>query len=157
MTTVAHALSAGLIAVTAGRVAPSETLYIMSALVAAAIVDADHLYPVIKDWRYYRENGFRGNLHAARSPLHELPGLIVAGVLSSMAWLYDPKLAFVVFAAFAIHLAQDFVLGQSIPFNPVDHTPVRMFRASFRHKAVIDVLVIAISGVLWIQFLNGHL
>lgn len=155
MTTVAHAVSAALVAVTAAGIAPGEIRYIVAALVAGAIADADHLYPVIRDWRYYRENGFRGNLHAARTPAHELPGLAAAGVIASVVWLVDPRLAVVLFAAFSIHLAQDFVMGRSLPFSPADRTEVQMFSFSFRQKAAVDVLTILGSLALWATYLSG--
>lgn len=156
MSTVAHALSASLIAVTAAGIAPGETRYLWIAIVAAAIADADHIWPVLRDWKFYRENGFRGNLHGARSPLHELFGLATAGAAGTMLWFADPRLAFIVFAAYAIHLAQDFVLGRSVPFAPFERTPVQMFAASFRVKAAADVLTILISGGLWLAYLNGR-
>lgn len=157
MTTLAHALSGALIAVTAGRIAPTETAYIGSALAAGAILDLDHVYPVLRDWKFYRTHGFRGNLHGARSPLHELWGLVVAGIAACALWPFDAKLAFVVFTAFAVHLIQDFIVGRSIPFSPADRTEVQMFAASFRQKVAIDVVVISLSVVLWVLFLNGRL
>lgn len=157
MTTIAHSLSAGVIAVTAAGVGPSETGVIVAALLAGAAADADHLYPVLRDWRFYRENGFRGNLHAARTPVHELPGLAAAGAVACIVWPFAPTLAVVVFAAFSLHLAQDFVMGRSIPFSPVDGTEVQPFAFGFRTKAAVDVLTIALSAVLWLLFLNGRL
>ncbi|MBW3569900.1 MAG: metal-dependent hydrolase [Gemmatimonadetes bacterium] len=156
MTTVAHALSAALIAVTAMKVPPSETRYLVAALAAGAIADADHVYPVLRDWRFYRQHGFRGNLHAARTPVHELAGLTGAGIVACLLWWVDPLMAGVVFAAFAVHLAQDFVTGHSLPLNPADRTVVRMFDLSFGQKVAIDGAVIAISIALWIPYLRGR-
>ena len=157
MTTFAHALSGGIIAVTAAQVAPSESGYIAAALLAGAIADLDHLAPVVREWGFYREHGFRGNLHAARTPLHELVGLTLAGIVGSFVWIADPRLAVVIFAAFAVHLAEDFVVGRSLPFNPVDRTEVQMFALGFREKASIDVVTIIVSTLLWIAFLSGRL
>jgi hypothetical protein len=156
MTTVAHALSAALIAVTAMKVPPSESRYLVAALVAGAIADADHVYPVLRDWRFYRQNGFRGNLHGARTPVHELAGLAGAAVITCLLWWIDPLMAGVVFAAFAVHLAQDFVTGHSLPMNPADMTVVRMFDLSFKQKVAIDAAVIATSIALWIPYLRGR-
>lgn len=156
MTTVAHALSAALIAVTAGKVPPSEQRYLVAALVAGAAADADHVWPIVRDWRYYRAHGFRGNLHAARTPVHELPGLLGVGVVGAVLWLVDPLLAFVVFTAFTVHLAQDFVTGHSLPFNPVDRTVVRMFELSFAQKVIVDAGVILASVALWTLYLAGR-
>ena len=156
MTTVAHALSAALIAVTALKVPPSDARMIAAALVAGAIADADHVYPVLRDWRFYRQNGFRGNLHGARTPVHELPGLLGAGVVAAVLWWASPVLAGVVFTAFAVHLAQDFVTGHSLPFNPVDRTVVRMFDLTFAQKVMVDAGVITASVALWILYLAGR-
>ena len=156
MTTVAHALSAALIAVTAMKVPPTESRYLVAAMVAGSIADADHVYPVLRDWRFYRQNGFRGNLHGARTPVHELAGLAGAGVVACILWFIDPLMAGVVFAAFAVHLAQDFVTGHSLPLNPADMTVVRMFDLSFKQKVAVDAIVIAASIALWIPYLRGR-
>ena len=155
MTTIAHALSASLIAVTAMDVTPGRTGILAAALAAGALADLDHVYPVLRDWRFYRENGFRGNLHGARTPVHELPGLLGAAVVATLLAVASLELAAVVFTAFAVHLAQDFVTGHSLPLNPVDRTVVRMFDLSFAHKVVVDVGVIAASVILWILYLRG--
>ncbi len=157
MTTLAHALSGGIVAVTAAGIAPEETGYLVVAVLAGAAVDADHFYPVLRDWKYYREHGFRGNLHAARTPLHELAGLNAAGVVAGLLWTFDARLAVVVFAAFSVHLAQDFVMGRSLPFSPLDRTEVQMFEFGFRTKMMVDVFTLALSGLLWYLFLNGRL
>jgi hypothetical protein len=156
MTTVAHALSAALIAVTAFEVPPSEVEIIVAALVAGAVADADHLYPVLRDWQFYRQHGFRGNLHGARTPVHELPGLLGGAVVAALLWWVHPVSAAVVFTAFSIHLAQDFVTGHSLPFNPVDRTVVRMFDLTFTQKVAVDAAVILTSVALWILYLRGH-
>ena len=156
MTTVAHALSAALIAVTALKVPPSETRYLVAALVAGSVADADHVYPVLRDWRFYRQHGFRGNLHGARTPVHELVGLLGAGVVAALLWWIDPLMAGVVFTAFAVHLAQDFVTGHSLPLNPADRTVVHMFQLSFAHKVAVDAVVILTSVALWIPYLRAR-
>jgi len=156
VTTVAHALSAALIAVTAMRVPPSESRYLVAALIAGSIADADHVYPVLRDWRFYRQHGFRGNLHAARTPVHELAGLLGAGVVAALLWWMDPMMAGVVFTAFAVHLAQDFVTGHSLPLNPADRTVVHMFELSFGQKVAVDAAVILASVALWIPYLRAR-
>jgi hypothetical protein len=156
MTTVAHALSAALIAVTALEVPPSESRYLVAALVAGSIADADHVYPVLRDWRFYRQHGFRGNLHGARTPVHELAGLLGAGIVAAVVWWIDPLMAGVVFTAFAVHLAQDFVTGHSLPLSPVDRTVVHMFQLSFAQKAAVDAAVILASVALWIPYLRAR-
>ena len=156
MTTVAHALSGGLIAATAAGVSPDQTRYLWIAVVAAGIADLDHVWPVIRDWKFYRQHGLRGNLHGARSRFHEMYGLLAAGIVGALLFPLDARLGMVVFTAYAVHLAQDFVLGRSMPFAPYDRTPVQMFAVPFRVKAAVDVAVILASAVLWLTFLSGR-
>ena len=102
------------------------------------------------------EHGFRGNLHGARTPVHELAGLLGAGVVAALLWWIDPLMAGVVFTAFAVHLAQDFVTGHSLPLNPADRTVVHMFQLSFAQKVAVDAAVILTSVALWIPYLRGR-
>lgn len=155
MTTVAHALSASVIAVTAFDVSPSRTGILVAALAAGALADLDHIYPVLRNWRFYREHGFRGQLHNARTPVHELPGLLAAAIVAALLAFTSLELAAVLFTAFAVHLAQDFVTGHSLPLNPVDRTVVRMFDLTFAQKVAVDASVIAASVITWILYLRG--
>jgi hypothetical protein len=100
---IAHATSASLIALTAANVAPEETGYLVAAFDAGGIVDLDHSFYTIRDWSMYRQLGFRGNLHQARSVFHEMPGLIAIGLFAAALFTVNQKLAKVVFLAFAVH------------------------------------------------------
>lgn len=153
MSPIAHALSASLIAVTVAHVSPRETPYIAAALISATAVDLDHLVSLLRDREMYRTHGFAGRLHHARSPLHELSGLLLAGALCAFVFLADPKLAQVVFIAFAVHLTQDWVVGKSHPLTPFDNTRVQFFALTAGQKVLIDVVVILLSGVLWTIYL----
>jgi hypothetical protein len=155
--TITHAVTASFIALTCAHVTPHETSYIAAALVSATIIDLDHLPFIIKDWKFYRQNGFRGNLHQARSIFHEMFGLLAAGILTTPLFLVDQKLAGVVFIALCVHLAQDWLLGRFEPFKPVDNTLVHLFRLTFRQKVAIDLLTLAVFGGLWIAYLSGGL
>jgi len=155
--TVAHAASASFIALTFAHVNPSETSYVLAAIVSASVLDLDHLVYAIKDRAMYRRLGHRGNLHNARSIFHELFGLLTTGVLAGLLFLVDQRLARVVFIAVTMHLAQDWLLGQSSPFAPVDNTPIRFFSLTFRQKVIMDLIILAVSGVLWIMFLAAAL
>ena len=153
--TIAHAASASWIAVTVVHIRSNETPYILAALLSASILDLDHLIHVIRDRKMYQRLGYRGNLHHARSAFHELFGLLVAGVLSGLLFLVDQKLARIVFSAYAIHVAQDWIIGKSNPLFPIDNTEVQLFSLSFKQKVIIDVVIMASSGVLWILYLTG--
>jgi hypothetical protein len=68
---------------------------------------------------------------------------------------FDAMLAAVVFIAFAVHLAQDWALGATHPFAPFDNTLVTFFKLDLSQKVTIDLLVMAVSGGLWIAYLFG--
>ena len=155
--TIAHAASASLVALTAAQVRPDQTALVLTALVSASVLDLDHLVYIFRDRAMYRRLGYRGNLHHARSLFHELPGLLTVGVVSGFVFLANPKLARVIFIAFTIHLVEDWFLGKSAPFKPVDHTMMRVFPLKQWHKVAIDILIIVVSSVLWIQYLNADL
>lgn len=155
--TITHTATAAFIALTCAHVTPHETLYITAALVSAAMLDLDHLPFIIKDWKFYRQNGFQGNMHHARSVFHEMPGLLAAGVLAALLFLIDPKLASVVFITLCVHLAQDWLLGKFQPFRPVDNTLVQLFKLSARQKVIIDLMTLAVFGGLWVAYLSGGL
>ena len=152
---LAHTTSASLIALTCAHVKPNETSYILAALISASIPDLDHLYFVIRDRKMYRQMGFRGQLHNARSPFHELFGLLVVGVLSGLLFWVDPKLARVVFVAFAVHLVQDWLMGKSSPLTPIDTTVTQFFALTFKQKVLADIVIVTTFGGLWILYLVG--
>jgi hypothetical protein len=153
--TMAHAASASIVALSAAQVAPGETGMIVAAVAAASILDLDHLVYVVRDWRMYRQEGFAGNLHQARSPFHELFGLLAGGLVAAGISLFNPQLAFVVLIAFSIHLLEDWFLGKTLPFTPLDNTAVRYFTLSQRQKVIIDIVILGLSGAAWILYLFG--
>ena len=157
MSPIAHALSASLIAVTFAQVSPRETPYLAAALISATAVDLDHLAYLIRDRALYRRVGYAGQLHHARSPAHELAGLLVVGAVSAFVFAIDPKLAQVIFIAFAVHLTQDWVLGKSHPLTPFDNTRIEFFALTVRQKILIDVIVVLLSSVLWTIYLAVRL
>ena len=105
----------------------------------------------------YQRLGFRGNLHHARSFFHELFGLFIIGASSSLLFLVDQRLAQVIFIAFTLHLVEDWLMGRSSPFAPLDMTSVRFFSPTLRQKVIIDLFILALSGAAWILFLAGGL
>jgi hypothetical protein len=153
--TAAHAASASILALTAAQVNPGETGYIAAALIAASILDIDHLLYVVRDWKMYRREGFAGNLHNARSVFHEMIGLLAAGLVAAGIYFFDAKLALVVLVAFSVHLLEDWFLGKTAPFTPVDQTQVQYFSLNMKQKVLIDILILVVSGVAWILYLSA--
>jgi hypothetical protein len=153
--TIAHVTSASFVAVTFANVQPDETPYIIAALVSAGIVDFDHLFYLVKDRSTFQQYGLRGRLHYARSVFHELLGLLLAGVLAALVFWVNRRLASVFFIAFAVHLAEDWMLGKARPLAPVDMTETQLFAMTFNQKVWVDVAIVAMFGVLWILYLFG--
>ncbi len=153
----AHAATASLIALTALDIEPTETSYIVAAVLAGSIVDLDHLVYTIRDWGMYRKQGFAGNLHHARSVFHELFGLVLVGIIAALIFPANRLLAELIFIAFTVHLVEDWILGKSTPFVPVDNTLMQLFSLSLLEKVKIDVLMLVVAGVLWVIYLSGGL
>ncbi len=157
MSPVAHAASAALVAATFADVEPNESAYLLAALISASALDLDHMVYAIRDRAMYRRLGWVGHLHHARSVLHELVGLLSAGLLFALLFFIDQKLAYVVFVAFAIHVVEDWLFGKSYPLSPADNSEVQFFSLTFRQKVLVDVVVVIVFGALWAMFLSGRL
>ena len=114
MSPIAHGLSASLVAVTFAAVRPNETPYLAAALISATVVDLDHLVYIIRDRAMYRRVGYAGQLHQARSLLHELVGLLIVGLLCALIFFIDPKLGRVIFIANFL----DSLSASSLPWAP---------------------------------------
>ena len=153
--TIAHGTSASWLAITFAHIQPEDTSYLAAAVISATIVDLDHLSYIVKDRESYKRTGFAGHLHNARSPLHELFGLLVVGVLAALLFTADRKLAQIVFLGFSLHLVQDWLIGKSYPLAPVDRTEVVFFLPSLGQKIVLDIVLVIVFGALWILYLRG--
>ncbi len=150
-----HVLSGSLIALTAAKIAPTETGIITTALISSAVLDLDHIYYLIRDRKFYQEKGFRGKLHKARSPLHELLGVLIVGFFTFFLYFFNPPMAYVIFVAFLIHLTEDILVGKSIPFNPVSKTEISLLPQKMSLKIKIDGVVLLLFIFLWIKYLQG--
>ena len=155
--TITHALTDSILAVIFAKVQPNQTTYILAAVASASIVDLDHLVFIIRDREFYRNSGFNGNLHHARSAFHEVFGLLVVSILSTLVYFWDQKLALIIFIAFTLHLVQDWLLGKSHPFTPLNNSKVQFLQLTLKQKAVIDLVLLTLSGALWLIYLFGHL
>ena len=153
--TVAHGTSSSWLAIAFADIQPDETSYLVAAILSASVVDLDHLIYIVRDRKFYKRMGFAGHLRNARSPFHELFGLLVVGVLAALLFTADRKLAQVVFLGYSIHLIQDWLVGRSQPLAPVDKTEVAFFLPSFGQKIILDIVLIVVFGALWILYLRG--
>jgi len=143
------------VALTAAQVSPNEAGYVIAALISASILDIDHLGYMVRDWQMYRREGFAGNLHNARSRFHEMFGLLVTGLAAAGVAFFDTQLACVMLIAFTVHLLEDWFLGKTMPFVPVDRTIVQYFLLNQRQKVIIDILILVLSGAAWILYLSA--
>ncbi|EKD55953.1 MAG: hypothetical protein ACD_58C00329G0003 [uncultured bacterium] len=155
MTVFAHGLSAALIAIVLTGVKHNETGYVFTAIAAASVLDLDHLYYLVRDRRLYLKQGLAGNMHKARSLAHELMGMLIVSVICGLIYFWNIKLATVIFLAFLVHTAEDMIMGKSMPFIPFDKTELQFFRPSLKQKTAVDVVVIIVCLLLWIQYLGG--
>lgn len=153
MITPTHIISASYIGARAAGVSPSETNYILISFLSAGILDLDHLYFLIKNRDFYKSKGYRGNLHNARSFIHELPGFFITGIIMLTLSFFDLKLALVIGVTIMFHLAQDLLAGVSIPFNPIDKTNIQLIPQKFIYRFALDLIFIAVFSFLWIKFL----
>lgn len=155
MTFWAHAISASVVSLMINKVDPSRHDLTVVALISAGVLDLDHAFYLIRDWRFYKENGFRGTLHKARSVMHELMGVAIMGFIAILGRQINAQLFGVVYFSYLIHMIEDIIMGRSFPFNPVKMTEMRLFKFNLKHKAVAEVVVISISLFLWWMYLKG--
>ena len=112
----------------------------------------DHIFFVLKDRNILKA----GQLHKARSVIHELIGFFLIGVLTLITGIFNQTTALLVGLTLMIHLAQDIIMGISIPFNPIDKTEIKLLPQKQLLKILIDTVIIVLFGVLWIKYLNGQ-
>ncbi len=157
MLTPIHMVSASVLSLIYAKVVPTETGYIFASLVFAGLLDLDHVYYLIRDHKMYKQKGLAGQLHHARSPLHELFGVMLFGVISLLIRAHDQTLASIFFLSLLIHICEDYVAGIGFPFNPFNKTQLALFKHTKTDKIIINLLVTVVSGVLWVLYLQGKL
>jgi LexA-binding, inner membrane-associated putative hydrolase len=157
MTTPVHMISASLIALKAANVAPHQLDYIWMAILFSGIVDLDHLYFIVRDFKHYQKHGFSGQLHHARSIYHELLGVMIWSVVTLFIYFFDKTLASLFFISIMVHLSQDFLTGTSMPFSPFDNKEMKLFKFTFKNKVIINIIIVVLSIILWLLYLNGKL
>lgn len=155
MSTPAHILSGAYMGVLAAHVVPAESSYLIIAAISSGIFDIDHVYYLIRDWRYYKKNGLLGTLHHARSVFHELLGFTLISFLMFLLSFSNLKLALVIGIPAMIHLIEDMIMGKSFPFAPFEKSEIVLIPQKGKLKVYVDVIVILIFSLLWIRFLNG--
>ena len=155
MTTLSHVISGSYIAIKSANIDVVEIDYIMAAVASSAILDIDHLYYFVKDRKFFSTKGFRGNLHKARSMLHELFGFALIGFLMLIGSFFNQKLAYVIGVSSLVHLAEDFIMGISVPFNPFDKFEMNLITQKAFFKNFVDVAVVIVFSFLWILYLKN--
>ena len=156
-TTLTHAMVDSLIALTVSHVDPSQTGLVTAALVSASVIDVDHIIYAIKIPRKFINLALQSRQDLARSGLHEMPGLLLVGIISVIIFITDPVLARVIFISAVLHLVQDWVIGKSYPFAPVDRTLVQYFKIGLPVRAIIEIIILIVFIILWKLYLSGTL
>lgn len=155
MTVFAHTISASVLTLMIAGVHPSETNYILTSLVVPASLDLDHLILLFARRKEFKKNGVVGNLHKARSFMHEMLGVLIMAIAAVMIMVFDRKASTVIFFSYLIHVIEDMIMGISIPFYPVSMRECFLFKFSLKQKALVDICVIIISILLWVNYLKG--
>ncbi len=153
MTTLTHAISGSLVAVLLAGVQSNQHSLLIIPFISAAIIDLDHLYYFFKD----KSTAVPENMHKARSIFHELIGFIIIGLLMLFISFFNLQMAILIGIPMMIHLAEDFIIGISIPFNPFDKSEINLLPQKRSLKIIIEIIVLLISGFLWKMFLSGQL
>jgi len=154
MTTISHVLSGSYIAIRSANIDAVEIDYIMAAAASSAVLDLDHIIYFIKDRKFFSSYGLRGNLHKARSLIHELFGFALIGFFMLIASFFNYKLAYVMGVSSFVHLAEDFIMGISVPFNPFDKFEMSLISQKRIFKNLVDGAVIVVFSLLWLNFLR---
>lgn len=155
MTVMAHMLSGAFIGISVAKVSPSETSLVVAAIISAGVLDIDHVFLILKKRAYFKTNGFKNTLHNARSFIHELFGFLLIGVVMLGISFFDYRLALILGVPAMIHLAEDVLMGISIPFSPIDRTKMQLLSQKRSRKVLVDIVTILIFGVLWVRYLLG--
>lgn len=150
-------ISASLIALKAIDIAPYQTNYILMSIFFSGIVDLDHIYFIIKDFKHYQKHGFSGQLHRARSIYHELLGVMIWSIVSLFIYFFDKILASLFFITMIVHLTQDFLTGTSKPFSPFDKKEMKLFNFTLKNKVILNLTIIILAVILWGLYLKGKL
>jgi len=155
MTFIAHSLSSSILSLMIAGVEPSQTGLVVTSLLVPAALDLDHLVMFVARRKMLAVEGLVGNLHKARSFMHELIGVFLMGLFYLWLRRYGNQMATVVYFSYLIHVIEDMSLGVSFPFFPIYKKEVRFFRFSVKQKVLAELATIIISLYLWARYLNG--
>jgi len=150
MTFFTHSISAGLIAYAVTSVNPVPGL-IWACLLPAALLDLDHLYYILKDYKKFKKP--IGTLHEARSPLHEVAGIGIISITSLIISFWNPTLAIAIGISISVHILEDMIMGISRPYYPLNKDQIKFFNFTFNQKVLIELSVLIISIFLWTKYL----
>jgi membrane-bound metal-dependent hydrolase YbcI (DUF457 family) len=121
--------------------------YFWPFIVAATIVDLDHL------WVIYDNRRHPGRIEGSgwRTRLHEIYGLIAFGLIAFILWFFDTRLAEVVIFGYTIHYILDFITGETRPFYPVSREKVQIFIKKQKYRLLLEAVMTVVFGgiLLW--------
>lgn len=129
-----------------GKEVVQENLVLVSLF--SIVLDIDHLPYAARNWRRILSEKRFPIEEGARSRFHELFGVMAFSLAFSLAGLVFPgKWAVLSGASVILHLAVDFVLGESRPFYPFSKDTVRFFKVQdFLARLAIQGILTSIAG-----------
>ena len=151
MNTLGHVFFANLMLVLGAPSIVSPTTLIVTSL-AAVITDLDHILHLRTAMKTYR---FKSE---TRSRWHELPGLLLAMIISIIIMLFSAPLGRSLLIGFVSHYFLDLLTRPTRPFYPLSERVIFLGLApkNLKKLTAYDALLTVIFGAILIASLHGQ-
>lgn len=151
MNTLGHVFFANLMLVLGAPSIVSPTTLIVTSL-AAVITDLDHILHLRTAMKTYR---FKSE---TRSRWHELPGLLLAMIISTIIMLFSAPLGRSLLIGFVSHYFLDLLTRPTRPFYPLSERVIFLGLApkNLKKLTAYDALLTVIFGAILIASLHGQ-
>lgn len=151
MNTLGHVFFANLMLVLGAPSIVSPTTLIVTSL-AAVITDLDHILHLRTAMKTYR---FKSE---TRSRWHELPGLLLAMIISTIIMLFSAPLGRSLLIGFVSHYFLDLLTRPTRPFYPLSERVIFLGLApkNLKKLTAYDTLLTVIFGAILIASLHGQ-
>lgn len=151
MNTLGHVFFANLLLVLGAPSIVSPTTLIVTSL-AAVITDLDHILHLRTAMKTYR---FKSE---TRSRWHELPGLMLAMIISTIIMFFSAPLGRSFLIGFVSHYFLDLLTRPTRPFYPLSERVIFLGLAptNLKKLTAYDALLTVILGAILIASLHGQ-
>jgi len=151
LNTLGHVFFANLMLVLGAPSIVSPTTLIVTSL-AAVITDLDHILHLRTAMKTYR---FKSE---TRSRWHELPGLLLAMIISIIIMLFSAPLGRSLLIGFVSHYFLDLLTRPTRPFYPLSERVIFLGLApkNLKKLTAYDALLTVIFGAILIASLHGQ-